>query len=180
MRRLALLVWALTSSAYADVKLAPTPDELHQQRTAALEQRITRLLSALPEVERAEVQLSLPAPFAEPLDAPPSKPHATVVLVRRSTAPLDLLPLLRGAVSDLGPEGLTLIEHTPKPPMAATSFVQIGPFRVHPSSAPGLRVWLTISLLTNVGLALIVLSRLRGKAPTLRKVDPGARTPIAP
>lgn len=172
---------ALTARADAAtaIRLAPTPDALHRERTAALEQRVTRLLRALPNVEHVEVQLSLPAPFAEPLDAPLPEPRASVVLVRRTSAPLDVFPLLQGTVPNLTRQRVTLIDRTTGP-TPTPAFVQLGPFRVHPSSAPTLRIWLTVSLLANALLAGIVLSRLPGKSPPQRKVDPRARRMIPP
>jgi hypothetical protein len=160
--RLALLILLLASVAQADAssRLAPTPDALHRERTAELERRLEPLLAALPGVTKAELALILPQPFAEALDAPASEPRATVVLIGH--APYDdVLRILQSSVPNLAPEGVTLLERTSSPPADATSFVQIGPFRVHPSSAVSLRVWLTISLLTNVLFAGIVLLRLR-------------------
>ncbi|HEX5656623.1 MAG TPA: hypothetical protein VFX59_05480 [Polyangiales bacterium] len=160
--RLALLLWLLASVAQADAssRLAPTPDALHRERTAQLESRLTRLLTALPSVEHAELALSLPFPFAEPLDAPASPPSASVVLLGRAPRE-DVLRILQSAVPNLAAERVTLLERTASAPPEATSLVQIGPFRVHPSSAVSLRVWLSISLLANVVLAGIVLVRVR-------------------
>ncbi|HEY6877632.1 MAG TPA: hypothetical protein VI299_06410, partial [Polyangiales bacterium] len=132
-----------------------------------------------PDVQHVEVQLSLPAPFAEPLDVPLPAPRATVVLVRGTNAPLDLFPLLTSVVPSLTRQGVTLIDRTPSA-TKPDAFVQLGPFRVHPDSASSLRIWLTVSLLANALLAGIVLSRLRGKSLPQRKVDPRARRMIAP
>ncbi len=158
-----LLIAAVTASvasADASSRLAPTADALHAERTAVLEKRVTRLLTALPSVERATVSLSLPNPLSEPLDAPATPPGATVLLV--GTAPRDdVVRIVQSHVPNLATERVVIVEHAPKAPAEASSFVQIGPFRVHPSSAASLRVWLAISLLANVLLAGIVLSRLR-------------------
>lgn len=165
-----LLALALPARAEEQLalRLSPDPDALHRARTEALEQRLVKLLTALPDVERAEVQLELPAAFREPLDAPLPKPSATVVLRRRGQGPSaeDIFRVLHGSVSELPRERLTLVERDVSERSvnpAATSFVQVGPFRVHPSSAPGLRLCFAISLLANVLLAAIVLSRPRRK-----------------
>jgi hypothetical protein len=162
MIRLALLWLLVASVAHADAssRLAPTPDALHRERTAQLERQLTQLLTALPGVTQAELALTLPFPFAEPLDGPATKPRATVILLGRA-AHGDVLRILQSSVPELAAEGVTLLERTAPAPPDATSFVQIGPFRVHPSSAVSLRIWLTISLLANVLLAGVVLSRLR-------------------
>jgi type III secretory pathway lipoprotein EscJ len=164
----ALALWLLLLAPLAQAdsvsRLAPTPDALHRERTSALEQRLARMLSALPDVARAEVALTLPLPFVEPLDAPASPARASVVLVRRQPGPsdrADVLSILQGSVPSLAGERLTLIEHAEEARDGSTSFVQIGPFRVHPGSAVSLRLWLSLSLLANVVLAGIVLLRVR-------------------
>jgi type III secretory pathway lipoprotein EscJ len=157
---LLLLLFASVAQADASSRLSPSPDALHRERTQELEQRLARLLRALPGAEAVTVALSLPAPFAEPLDASPTPARATVVVsgsVRRD----DVLRLVLATVPNLAERDVSLLERAPQSPSPATSFVQIGPFRVHPGDAVGLRSWLTISLLANVALAGIVLSRLR-------------------
>lgn len=156
------LALAGTSLAQAEAasRLAPTPDSLHRERTAALEQKLTRLLTALPEVDHAELALNLPFPFEESLDAPSAPPAAAVVLVGRPRRE-DVLRVVQAAVAGLAPEHVTVLVRAPEEPSGAVSPVQVGPFRVHPDSAFALRSWLTISLLANLALAAVVLSRLR-------------------
>jgi hypothetical protein len=165
------------------LRLAPDPDALERARTAALEQRLVRTLVALPEVERAEVELHLPSAHAA-LDLPLPAPSATVVLVRRSrgSSRADVRRVLDG-VPGLASAALTLIERTSAltaAPSTDDSFVHVGPFRVHPGSATGLRLCVAISLLANALLALLVLARARRHPPAQRKVDRPARTPIPP
>ncbi|MET0285716.1 MAG: hypothetical protein ABW352_14650, partial [Polyangiales bacterium] len=74
-----LLLFAGVAHADASSRLSPSPDALHRERTQELERRLVRVLSALPGVEAVTVALTLPAPFAEPLDAPATRPLASVV-----------------------------------------------------------------------------------------------------
>jgi len=152
------------------VRLAPTAEQLHRERTRALEQRLVRLLSGLPSVERAEVALDLPLASEQPLDQPVRSPHVTAVII--SGSPRQIRPAIERVVSAVLPELLPRdlqviaspslrVEASDAGPKSALSLVQIGPFRVHPESASALRFGLAVLLVSNALLAGILLWRTR-------------------
>jgi hypothetical protein len=161
------------STAPLLVRLAPSAEQRERTRAAALEQRLVRLLSALPEVERAEVSVELPLASLEPLDQPARSPRVTAVVTvassrsqRQTHATIE--HIVSGVLPGLSQGDLTLIERPRAPDSAdgkasegAHSLVQIGPFLVHRRSAPGLRAGLAALLATNALLAAILLWRTR-------------------
>jgi type III secretory pathway lipoprotein EscJ len=166
------------------VRLAPTAEQVQRARTRAIEQRLVRLISALPEVERTEVDIDQPLPLDQPLDRPARGPRAAVVIgVMSERSPGQRRDAIERIVSavlpDLSRDDLTVIERTPAPlrsaPEAATSahsLVQIGPFLVHPQSAPALRGGLATLLASNALLAGILLWRTRlMRARTARRTE---------
>lgn len=163
------------------VRLAPTVEQRDRLRTHALEQRLVRLISALPEVERVEVSIE-PLITSDPLDGPARTPRVTAVIaVRSSWSPRQLQESIQHIVSSvlpaLHPSDLTVVERTRGPDLAtaatsAHSLVQIGPFLVHRQSASGLRLGLAGLLATNALLAAILLWRTRlARARTARRTE---------
>lgn len=152
------------------VRLSPTAEQRDQARARMLEQRLVRLISALPEVERAEVDIDQHA-ASDPLDRPASTPHvAVVVAVGPNWSPRQTRASIQHIVSAvlpaLAPSDLTVVERTRQPDhtkaaTSAHSLVQIGPFLVHPRSASDLRLGLAGLLATNALLAGILLWRTR-------------------
>jgi type III secretory pathway lipoprotein EscJ len=152
------------------VRLAPTAGQRHHERTRVLEQRLVRLVSALPDVERAEVVLDLPLDSEQPLDRPLPPPRVTAVITTRSPGQTRaaIERIVSAALPELGPHDLSVIETPSRRTPAsdarvkgALSLVQIGPFRVHPASASALRCGLAVLLGTNALLAAILLWRTR-------------------
>jgi type III secretory pathway lipoprotein EscJ len=163
------------------VRLAPTAEQRDQARTRMLEQRLVRLISVLPEVERAQVDIDRPE-TTDPLDQPPRAPRvAVVVAVRSEWSPRQTRASIQHIVSAvlpaLAPSDLTVVERTPRPdranaPASAHSLVQIGPFLVHRQSAAELRLGLAGLLATNALLAVILLWRTRlVRARTARRTE---------
>lgn len=163
------------------VRLAPTVEQRDQARARLLEQRLMRLISALPEVERAEVSVAQP-PTTDPLDRPASTQHvAVVVAVRAEWSSRQTRESIQHIVSAVlpasSPSDLTVVERTRQPdlanaPTSAHSLVQIGPFLVHRHSAVGLRLGLAGLLATNALLAVILLWRIRlVRARTARRTE---------
>lgn len=173
---LALACWGFAGSARAEptldpdhrtreqpwlVRLAPTADELRDERARRLEQRLERALSVLPDVATATVQLTLPLAAEAALDQPAATPGAVVMLRTGPRGPDDgeLTQIVATALAHPGPR-LSIVRRpasAPKP----TGLVDVGPFRVAASSAGALRVGLAVMLITNALLALLLLARVR-------------------
>lgn len=156
------------------VRLAPTAEQLHRERTRALEQRLARLLSGLPSVERAEVALDLPLASEQPLDQPVRSPRVTAVITTGSPRQIRaaIERIVSAVLPELLPRDLRVIDSpslstraSDARPESALSLVQIGPFRVHPESASALRAGLAVLLATNALLAAILLWRTRLSRP---------------
>ncbi|MDB4988304.1 MAG: Secretory protein of YscJ/FliF family [Myxococcaceae bacterium] len=167
------------------VRLAPTAASAHELRTEALERKLSSALTNWPSVQRAEVLLSLPLAAEQPLDRALPSPTATVVLTHKGDSPSteQIFRLLHGAVPALAPTDLTVLRHAvhaARAPGPERALTLVGPFRVAPESAPGLRLALAFSLAVHALFAAIVLSRLRRHRPAARKVDPRDRTLFPP
>lgn len=146
------------------LRLTPSARELHAQRSAELERRIERTLTALPEVAAARVQLTLPLEAEVPLDGPLPKPSAALLLTTRASEPSDrdYAAIVASALS--GREPTLTIVRRPLPQPASARVVQLGPFRVEERSAFALRVTLTVTLVTNALLALLLLGKVRTRS----------------
>jgi type III secretory pathway lipoprotein EscJ len=167
------------------LRLAPSAAELRRERSHVLEQTIARLCAALHGVTRVEVSVQLPAEEQLPLDRPLPRASVSVVAQRRDAVwqrdeieriVLAQLPMLQA-------RDVAVVESAIEPTSArksAQALVPIGPFRVHPASARGLRASLALLLASNALLASVLLWRTRRSPSIARKVDRDARSRFPP
>lgn len=160
-------------------RLAPSAAQIHQARTTARAEQLTRLLDAVPGVARTSVQLSLPDASSAPIDAPLPAPRAAIVLQLHARGPSDaeIMRLARALVPELTQATLTVSRH-PVAVVGPAEGAHVGPFEVAPASERSLRVTLALSLACNASLAALLLWRTRQKRPAAPKVDrPGPKGP---
>lgn len=145
--------------------LLPTAGALAARERAAREHEITRALSALSNVEQAEVLIRQPDSDTTPLD---TKPPACSVLVRLTTrgvgpSELQIESVVRARLPALE-AGRLQVTRTPAPARSPEpSLARVGPFLVaHESSSP-LRATLITCLVANALLATLLLVRRRAR-----------------
>lgn len=169
-----LLLGSLTCAPRAGAEGSPLqawfPSALARAQHEA-ERSATQLahdLELLPDVVRASVHLSRTAPDASPLDQQSPRARLSVVLVLSGPGPSDdEVLLLAQAASELPlQQPIALVRsREPSERTAHPTTTRVGPFEVLTSSAPTLRATLAASLLANVSLATILLSRRRRRRP---------------
>ncbi len=167
--------------------LVPTATEERARFTAALSGELVRTLESIDGVLDARVHLALPERRDLPLDAPPARPRASVLIKYRRgpTRPWDdasVRALVAGAVDGLDAADVTVVGvPAPAPPTGAqAALVRFGPIAVTRGSAGALKALLAASLLLNVAVTLgaALLSRRRARAAAAP--DDAEATPVAP
>ncbi len=151
-----------------DARVRPLVPSLADERERDLRDRERRLeatLRTLPGVLGARVHIDAPAPTG-PLDPPPSRPRAVVVLTgAQEPIEASARAIVATAVAGLEPERVR-IERLPFEPARAATLGQVGPFRVALESVAPLRATLAAVLVVSSALAgaLMVLVRRRREA----------------
>lgn len=156
--RAALILWLVTgfaARASADDSLSPGYVDSLARTAQVTEQRLERTLLGLPDVVAARVHLTLVDESRAPLDTPRPKPRLSLWLSLSGKGPsdADLRALLVSAAPRLEPADIHIARHEQSLPAKAAraSWVSVGPFRVAPDSAWGLRLLLA-TCLTVIGL----------------------------
>lgn len=149
--------------------LVPTATEERARLTAALGGELARSIESIDGVLDARVHLALPDASELPLDAPPPRPRASVLVRHRAAGehgrpPYDELAIQRlvaGAIQgmELTDVAVVGVASSDTPPERA-SLTSLGPIAVARGSAPTLRLVLGVLLGTNVVLALLLVFAL--------------------
>lgn len=167
----ALLLAALSSgSARADGttrSLFPSAEARARRDAVASAQQLERTLDAWPGVQKARVQLALPALDQAPLDRDPPVARASVWLQLSGKGPsdADITRLAQAATLHPLAVPLTIVRESASEHGAPQKWERVGPFQVMAGSAANLRATLASSLLANVALATILLWRRRRRGP---------------
>ncbi len=167
---LALLVGLLfTSAAKADDRdrlgaFVPDHATLLAREATRLEDRIAHLLATQPGVTRAEAVVSLVDVSRAPLDAPVAAPHVTLLIESEAEALSDaqLAALIRALSARLTRAAVSVVRTAPRAAAAPEPrLVEVGPFLVAAASAPWVRAGFSALLLSNIALAVLLLTRKR-------------------
>jgi len=166
--RLALALFLASTSvamrAKADTSFVPTYAEGRALLARATSERLERLLAALPQVVTARVHVTVIDDSRLPLDRPRPSPRVSAWLLLDGTGPsdADLMTLLSSAAPDLEPSDIRIVrqfEATRSAGPLQAKLAEVGPFRVAPRSASGLRLLLGALLTVIVLLSSAVLWR---------------------
>lgn len=176
---------------FGGASLVPTATEERARLTAALGGELARSIESIDGVLDARVHVALPDASELPLDAPPPRPRASV-LVRHRAAPDREAPdeaairrLVAGAIQGMALEDVAVVAVAAREaPPARAALASLGPIAVARGSIGMLRALLGTLLGTNVVLALllvfVLVRRRRAAVVGAAPESPGARGTAGP
>ncbi|MBN1653820.1 MAG: hypothetical protein JXA30_08595 [Deltaproteobacteria bacterium] len=159
--------------AFSKTSIIPTPIEERARFIAALSGEISRSIEAMPGIVDARVHIALADNRATPLEAMPVRPRASVVVKTKrkegennaGVTQKAIQKLVAGAVQDMKPDDVTVIEiKLPSPMRQTPELVEIGPITIARESAGALKVTAGALLFVLVILAttvIVLITRLR-------------------
>ncbi|AKF07597.1 hypothetical protein [Sandaracinus amylolyticus] len=167
---------------FGTASLVPTATEERARLTAALGGELARTIEAIDGVLDARVHVALPDASELPLDAPPPRPRASVLIRHRGArAPYDdaaIQRLVAGAIQGMDPGDVAVVGvAAPEPATpAGAHLASLGPIAVARGSIGTLKLVLGVLLGTNGVLALLLALAVVRHRRAARTHDAGGTT----
>lgn len=170
------------ADVFGEGGLVPTATEERAKYTAALAGELARSIESIDGVLAARVHVALPETRDAPLDGPPARPRASVMIkYQGARAPYDdgqIRALVAGAVDGMEAGDVAIVGvAAPRVPIAAGStLVRVGPIAVTRGSSMALRAigGVLLGVIASLAVSLVVAVRRRRPSAVVDAAAPPA------